>query len=64
MFHISALLYQDFHKEMSQAPNQHIRVISEGCDTKYWSNDAENAIIIFINLISKYIQIINYFYLY
>ncbi len=31
------------NKNVSSAANQHIRMISEGsCDTKYWSNDAEN----------------------
>jgi len=31
----------------SRASNHHIRVISEGsCDTKDWSNDAENSALI------------------
>jgi len=31
-------------KNISQAENQHIRMISEeSCDTEDWSNDAENS---------------------
>jgi len=31
-----------FHNNKKEAPNQHIRLISEGsCDTEDWSNDAE-----------------------
>ncbi len=31
-------------RNVSCAPNQHIRMISEGsCDTEDWSNDAENS---------------------
>jgi len=53
------LLYLGFHKNIMQqkqfltliikinvswAPNQHIRMISDGlCDTEDWSNDAENS---------------------
>jgi len=30
-------------RKVSSAPNQHIRIISEGsCDTEDWSNDADN----------------------
>ncbi len=49
-------MYHSFHKilisttvfnsieNVSWAPNQHIRMISEGsCDTEDWSNDAENS---------------------
>ncbi len=33
-------------KAVSWAPNQHIRMISEGsCDTEDWSNNTENEII-------------------
>jgi len=52
------VVYHGFHKNIkhqklfstliitgvSWAPNQHIRIISEGsCDTEDWSNDAENS---------------------
>ncbi len=31
-------------RKISWAPNQHIRMISEGlCETEAWSNDAENS---------------------
>ncbi len=34
-------------RNVSWAPNQHFRMISEGsCDTEDWSNDAENSALI------------------
>ncbi len=38
-------------------------MISEGsCDTEYWSNDAENSVLPWINYILKYIKIENSYF--
>ncbi len=44
-------------RSFSLAPNQHIRMISEGSrDSGYWSNDCFSSTIAYINYILKYIK--------
>jgi len=56
----STVFIRNVIRHFSWAPNQRIRTISEGlCNTKDWSNDAENAsLITAINyILNIYIQI-------